>query len=398
MTDLRRLGDELRSELGDPPASFADRQRLRLRGLDLEPAPQRRPILHAAVLAACTVLALSVYYWPEAKTGAIARTDVGAPPQREQIARNDEVWVEASVKPTKHRLKDGSEIALEPGARGRLEQRVGLGTRFDLHEGTAAFDVKKQQGRPFSVVAGQYRVVVVGTQFSTAYVPPSELSVAVNEGVVQVHMPGRAAPLSVEAGEMLEIQGREFSLHEQREDASVPDPDGPTGVDENQTAKAKGFSGVSWQELYRQGKYQQACEDARSHSLSELRARLSASDLIELASALRLCGDAAGAMSTLDALRQRFPGSSHSHDALFLIGRIHATRGQSAAAISRFDQYLAGAGQGRFAAEALGRLIELHEGAGNRQKARIYAQKYLQMAPQGPYRRLAESVTGNPQR
>lgn len=396
MTDLRRLSDELRSELGAPPASFADRQRLRLRGLDLEPTPQRRPLVLAAALAASTLLALGVYYWPEAKTGAVASNDVGGPAHPEKTAGGEEIWVEAGLKPTTHRLKDGSEIALEAGARGRLEQRADLGTRFDLHEGAAAFDVKKQEGRPFSVVAGQYRVVVVGTRFSTAYVPPNELTVAVGEGAVQVHMPGRTAPLSVETGETLEIQGREFALHEQQEDTNVPTTDGSTVADD-QAAKSKGASGVSWQQLYRQGKYQQACQDARARSITGLIARLAASDLVELASALRLCGDAESALSTLDTLRQRFPGSSQAHDALFLMGRIHATRGQSAAAISQFDQYLAGASQGRFAAEALGRLIELHEGAGHRQKARVYAQRYLQLAPQGPYRRLALSVAENSQ-
>ncbi len=398
MTDLERLGQQLRSELGDPPASWAHRQRLRLRGADLEPRPSHKPRLLVAALAAASLLALGVYYFPESEIRQAAKSNEEGPPSPSAATRGEEVWVEAGAERTTHRLSDGSEIALEPRARGRLDQREDLGTRFDLHEGNAAFDVKKQEGRSFSVVAGEYRVVVVGTRFSTAYVPPSELTVAVEEGAVEVHLPGREAPLSVGGGELLHIEGREFSLTEQRQDTDESAADGTTDdVDAVQRDDEKRPPSVSWQQLYREGKYSQACEDARARSIPELAGRLGATDLIDLASALRLCGDTQGAMTTLETVRRRFPGSVEAHNALFLIGRVQATRGQAAAAISSFDQYLAGAGQGRFAAEALGRLIELHQAAGNRQKARKYAERYLQLAPRGPYRKLAESVIGNPE-
>jgi TolA-binding protein len=408
MTNLEKLGDELRRELGDPPDSFTERQRQRLRGVDLTPKKQRNPALLVAAIAASGLLALGVYVWPSASSSLANKSD-GRPSQPAKPASAAEVWVEAGAQAATRRLRDGSEMVLEPGARGRLDQHADLGVRFDLHAGTAAFDIKKQKVGEFAVVAGQYRVTVVGTRFTTAYAPPRQLSVAVGEGAVLVDIPGHT-PVRVAAGEILKIEGREFALSEQRKDAGEAAL--ALGRSENGAlrstaetsdvqvsgAEKKAPPSASWEQLYREGKYQKACEDARARSLSVLSAKLDAPGLIELHSALRLCSAPGDAMSTLETLRRRFPGSSHAHDALFLMGRIHATQGHSAAALTHFEQYLARASQGRFAAEALGRLIELYEAAGNRQKARKYAQQYLRLAPDGPYRRLAASVTGTAER
>jgi TolA-binding protein len=398
VTNFERLGEELRGELGEPPAGWTDRQRLRLRGLDLTPKSDRRPVLLAAALAAGALLTGGIYYWPAAQ-GSPTASGGEQPDQRTPAkqpidgASGEAIWVEASAKAMTRPLENGGKMTLSAGARGRLDQQKDLGTRFDLHEGTASFDVPKQEGKPFSVVAGEYRVVVVGTRFVTAYVPPRMLNVTVEEGAVQVHLPGRSVPVGVDAGEVLEVRGQEFSLRREGDD---PASFAAAEADGNGEAKTAGSADASWQDLYRNGKYQQACARARADSISKLKGSLNASEMVELANALRLCGDTGSAMSTLVTLRQRHPTSPQAHDALFLIGRIYAAGGQSAEAIAHWEKYLAGAGGGRFAAESLGRLIELHEAGGNHEKARIYAQRYLKLAPQGAYRRLAESVAGRP--
>lgn len=405
MTDLNQLGEELRTELGEPPASFGDRQRLRLRGLDLSPPKSnRRPMVMMAAVALCSLAVGGIYFWPSGSGSPSAshpqpaeRGDRVSPSHTDgSISESDsEIWLGADSKITTHRLADGSSLSLQAGGRGRLDQRADLGTRFDLHEGTASFHVRKQKGQPFSVVAGEYRVIVIGTRFTTSYVPPRDLSVTVDEGAVQVQLPGRSAPVTVDAGETLQVEGREFALRKKNGNEISESAGKEANRKEKGAVDALGVA--SWQQLYHEGKYKEACEDARAPSLITLRAQLGATELMDLGSALRLCGDSQGAMSTLQSLRQRYPSSPQAHDALFLIGRIHATLGQSAAAISHLEKYLAASGGGRFAAEALGRLIELHEAGGNQAKARDFATRYLQMAPQGPYRRLAESVAKTPE-
>ncbi len=403
MTNFERLGEELRGELGEPPAGWTEQQRKRLRAVDLAPAPDRRPFFLAAAVAAVALLVGGFYYWPstqQASTASVTdQPDDASPVEAQPLeqAPGEALWVEANTEATTRPLQNGGQMTLAAGGRGRLDQRSDHSTRFDLHQGVATFDVHKQEGKEFSVVAGEYRVMVVGTRFVTAYVPPRELNVSVQEGAVQIFMPHRSAPINVDAGEVLEIEGQEFSLRKEGENLASPDaaasPDLGTGAKQ---AKGTGSAAASWQELYRDGQYREACESARSDSLAKLNGTLAAPAMIDLANTLRLCGDTSGALGILASVRQRHAGSAQAHEALFLMGRIHATSGQSAAAITELEQYLSGAGGGRFAAESLGRLIELHEAAGNRQKARAYSERYLKLSPQGPYRRLAESVSNVP--
>jgi hypothetical protein len=76
-----------------------------------------------------------------------------------------------------------------------------------------------------------------------------------------------------------------------------------------------------------------------------------------------------------------------------LLGRVHALRGDHPAAIVAFESYLGkGAGSARYSSEAMGRLMELHSAAGDAERARAMARRYLASAPDGPYRRLARSL------
>src|SRR5690606_21044788 len=123
---------------------------------------------------------------------------------------------------------------------------------FDLHEGTASFVIENQKGAEFSVVAGDYRVVVVGTRFTVGYVPPKKLSVLVKEGAVNVVLPERSQPVLVGAGEQLTISGDEFSLtgdtDVSTDEALSDDAISGTSVEQNpDSAKASPSDG--WKEL-----------------------------------------------------------------------------------------------------------------------------------------------------
>lgn len=417
MSDLNEFGERVRAELGSPPADWEKRQSLRLRELDLDAQKGKRwPLVAAAavVFAACIGLFFTTFASRDAPT-ASTRSSLLDSKQRAEGSENAGAWMGADTKTTR-RLGDGSLIELERGARGRLDESVDSGTRFDLHEGSATFHVEKRVDHPFAVVAGEYEVVVVGTLFTVSYAPPHQLDVTVEEGVVDVHVPKRSEPVRVEAGESFSSTEGKFSLQRGKdnrpEDATTSDTPPDTGTVSEHAGSSEraapseqaGFSeqteqtpsAHSWQALYREGKYQEACRTAQERSLSQWHEELGPSGLLDLSTTLRLCGDSAGSLATLRALRGRFAASSEAKDALFLIGRIHATGGNSREAIGSLEQYLESGGDARFAQEALGRLIELHLARAHHDKARHFAERYLRLAPHGPYRQLAESVRAGP--
>jgi hypothetical protein len=96
-------------------------------------------------------------------------------------------------------------------------------------------------------------------------------------------------------------------------------------------------------------------------------------DLFALADAARYRRRADLARDALLAQRRRFPHAARSLDALFMLGRVEELRehGTSAQAIAWYDDYLARAPMGAFAAEALGRKMILTNEAGGPTQASI---------------------------
>ena len=81
-------------------------------------------------------------------------------------------------------LSDGSTITLNTASRIRI-QYAPKERRIVLEQGEAYFSVRKDPGRPFVVVAGDQRIVDVGTQFSVRR-DPAGVRIVVTEGVVQL--------------------------------------------------------------------------------------------------------------------------------------------------------------------------------------------------------------------
>lgn len=87
-------------------------------------------------------------------------------------------------------MADGSRVTLNTDSAVRVavsdtERRV------DLEQGEAFFDVARDPSRPFVVVAGAQRVVVLGTKFSVRR-ERDEIRVIVSEGRVRVERRGGA--------------------------------------------------------------------------------------------------------------------------------------------------------------------------------------------------------------
>jgi TolA-binding protein len=123
----------------------------------------------------------------------------------------------------------------------------------------------------------------------------------------------------------------------------------------------------------------------------------SALDLITLADAARYTRKHETARQALLALRARFAGSDRAKDAAFFLGRLSEVGAASSdAALTWYDTYLAEAGRGPFASEALGRKLTLLVRT-DQELARKAARTYLQRFPQGNQAELARSVVELPE-
>ncbi|ALN82855.1 FecR family protein [Lysobacter antibioticus] len=95
-------------------------------------------------------------------------------------------------------LADGSQATLSSDS--RIEVALSRSERHvELQQGEAFFDVAKDAGRPFAVVAGGRRVIAVGTRFSVRR-EGADLRVVVTEGTVRLEsepVGGRRQPTSV---------------------------------------------------------------------------------------------------------------------------------------------------------------------------------------------------------
>lgn len=93
-------------------------------------------------------------------------------------------------------LRGGAEAHLEPTSILRVDSEAGGGDRPVVEQGAVSFSVPHQApGHSFSVAAGPYRIVVVGTKFRLR-VEGEHVAVHVDEGVVEVWRKRRLARLT----------------------------------------------------------------------------------------------------------------------------------------------------------------------------------------------------------
>jgi transmembrane sensor len=121
--------------------------------------------MRARALAGCVVLAVAaIAAWYVLRVGPSYHTEIGA---HQAVS-----------------LTDGSKVTLDTNTRIHVDVTQSE-RRVNLEQGEAYFEVAKDPARPFVVVAGDKRIVAVGTQFSVRN-ERGEVRVIVTEGKVRV--------------------------------------------------------------------------------------------------------------------------------------------------------------------------------------------------------------------
>jgi hypothetical protein len=123
--------------------------------------------------------------------------DVGAPVAVRVSSAKKPTFLRTSAGQTRRFvLRGGAEVRLSPSTIMTVASRAGGNDRPSIEKGDVAFSVPHQApGHNFSVTAGPYRIVVVGTKFRL-HVEGSTVAVAVDEGVVEVWKKHRLARLT----------------------------------------------------------------------------------------------------------------------------------------------------------------------------------------------------------
>jgi transmembrane sensor len=386
MSELEPLAALLKNELGMPPDPWQQAQRARFRQA-LERGAERRPGLRYLALAATLFAVVTGLAWVSSREGG-----------SHEVARR----LDGREQRAPFRFDDGSSITLDSSSRGVLVSDPAF-VRFELESGRANFDVTPGQKRTWTIVAGKNEVRVIGTRFSVSYAPSQAFEVGVERGVVSVRVAERNASVELRAGDHLRGgPGRMEVLHDSLQtapaaasaEAVAPDTQPSASTFPRLEPARESAGSDEWRERYRRGKYAESLALLRASGVAERLEELGPGTLAEVADAARLGGDSGLAARALSALMRRFPRAPEARDGKFLLGRVHAVRGDTSAAIAAFEGYLKPGGSTRYANEAMGRLLELYAARNEHERARAMAERYLESAPEGPYRRLARSLAG----
>jgi TolA-binding protein len=320
-------------------------------------------------------------------------------------------------------FNEGSRFELSPGTRGRLSTLTTAGARLAIEHGQAYFRITENRGHLWSVEAGPFVVTVRGTYFAVEWDPKDEeLEVSLRRGRVAVSGPVVGDELVLRPGQTLivSLPRRESVIKEggfrgesKRASGMPLQPAGSASADSQIPVSPRtGMSGAqrlpslpapeasadsaprsdpSWREAIATGQWDRILVDIDRDGLASLRS-LSSENLLAVADAARYRRRPDLARAALLEHRRRFPNSPRSLDALFLLGRVEEIGQGGKLAIRRYDEYLARAPAGTYAAEALGRrMILTKDVEGSANAARI-AEQYLRRFPNGSYAKAARAL------
>jgi hypothetical protein len=317
-------------------------------------------------------------------------------------------------------FNEGSKLVLMPGTRGRLRTVDKEGARVGIEQGTASFQVTQGSNRRWLVEVGPFLVTVKGTVFTVSWDPSSErFELRLRHGRVVVSGPVSGGEIALRAGQRLVVNlarletliteeelaeaisesvgapaSNAMTLPALRPSVVRDKPAGPsTSAAPAPSTVAKIDGERRWADELVSGQWDRILEEVERAGIEATLNKASSEDLFALANAARYRRRTDLARATLLAERRRFPGSPRALDAIFLLGRVEESgeRGM-ARAIAWYDEYLARAPTGAYAAEALGRKMTLTNELGGPAEARPIAEDYLRRFPRGSYAGSARAL------
>ncbi len=416
-TRLATIAELLRSSVKAPSPAELQRglnalQARLARNRERPRAARRRTLLVAALATTLLLAALAPYLLLRSRGAtqpvSVARIDGGKLSESGYLS-------EVGRSGIRLYFSEGSQFALTPGTRGRLLAVGAEGARFVLDHGAASFRITRNVERHWRIEAGPFLVTVQGTDFTVNWEPNSErFAVVLREGRVAVSgpvlgdalvlRPGQNLSVNLPRGETLITEGGERrsepaepSAAASASAAPVTSAAAPASAPAASTPSAPSASSRAgerrWRKALADGEWDRILAEVEREGVQASLRRLSSDDLFALADAARYRRRTDLARAALLAQRERFPSSPRTADAIFLLGRVEESRGDGKArAIERYDEYLARAPAGTYAAEALGRKMVLVKDARGPDAARVIADEYLRRFPKGSYAEAARAL------
>jgi TolA-binding protein len=415
-TELLELGSEVAARLDEARLSDDRIARVRARIARGEPSdflknePKRR--LRIGVAASALALAASVVLglgYAALHRGRSEEKTASAPPAAPPIsftvgdnAKPGETGGFIAAKSeTPVKFSDGSELRLAPASSVRVTQVANNGARVLVENGSLHVSVVHRERTRWAIEAGPYEVKVTGTKFTVAWdAPKNALVVKMEEGSVVVGGCGLEAGTRLKNQEELVVSCSDKGHEKATSTIELPTPSASAAPEPPASVivakpKAPVDPTRNIVNLARSGQHAEAIAAAEANGWDDTLAVLSGPELLLLANAGRYAGRFELATAALQTTRRRFADSDSAATAAFELGRIAMDiRHQMKPAGDDFELCLRERPDGPLAREAMGRAIEARYGAGDQDRARELAKRYVAAWPEGPHAALAKRVLG----
>jgi transmembrane sensor len=414
---LRHVAEEQDAQRAASP--LAERLASRFRG----PAPRsrRRAPVWIALAAALSLALLFVAVRSVQQRGALS-VRVGGSGQVPLLG----AWLgapDASSLPLE--FSDGSRFELTARSKARVVELTGSNARVELANGSLRVHVVPGGSAEWHIDAGPFGVRVTGTRFLVSYVPGEEaFELSLEEGQVDLSGCVFGAGRKLTAGQRVRAscptKQLEVSYRDTQTQSVIPEPGpatpervaerGPSAPEalavvpepsaklrRDPVASASAEAPSTWMSLASAGKYREAYAAVERDGFDAECTRGTAESLLLLADVARHARAPRQAAKALLTLRRRFAGGADAALAAFTLGRLEFDefRAYSVAA-GWFRTYLKERPGGTMAREALGRLMEALNQAGDVAGARATATEYLRDYPTGPHADLASRLAPTP--
>lgn len=330
------------------------------------------------------------------------------------IAREPALLAALKREPAALQTHDGSVATrLSPETELQLVRDAQDDVALTLVRGKGHFKVTPNPRRSYRVRSGDVEVQVLGTAFEVERVGP-RTRVRVEHGLVRVRWPGgesllhkgeqglfprapqpNAAALAAPpmAPAVTALAPSAPSAPNEPEVPALEDEaalESATELSKPERAQLRGkHARERWRVLARAGKHQEAFGSLGQAAVDDLAGLLLAAD------AARLSGHPSEAAGHLTRLIERYPRSNSAHLAAFTLGRLALYElKQPALAARSFAQAYTLNARGPLAEDALAREAEAYHRAGDAERAKSAAERYLQRYPSGARKAEVARILG----